>query len=307
MDDIVVGIDGSDNAQDALIWAWREARVRGAALKIVTSVDSAWFRSPSTVDSAYEESSAALGRRQQKLLDDAVAFVRSDPRASETSITTVHENGQVVPTLLRLAGESSMLVVGRRGLGRLGRLVMGSVSAGLARESQIPVTVVPAEWLPTTASDRDDDDDGLIDPGPVVVGMDGSEPSLAALRHGIDCARRTGARLKVVACWQLATIGPMLISNGWAPPIEDYEQHMQEMVDAALAKVAHLLGDFDSDRVIRVIEHALPTAGLLMHSATAQRLVVGHRGHGGFDRLLLGSVSSQLLEHADCPVTVVRV
>ena len=221
--------------------------------------------------------------------------------------------GAAATALLARAERAEMLVVGSRGLGRLGRLVLGSVSSAVVQGAvRVPVTVVRSA---PDADGTDGDAAGgaaaggatspaAVDAPPrVVVGVDGSRTSVHAVRHGLEVARRTGAVLDAVFCWEIVTLAPLPDSWGWTPPIDDYEKFAGEQLDRALEAAGV---DLPEDRLRRSVVHAHPAKGLIEAAQGAERLVVGNRGTGGFDRLLLGSVSRQAVEYASCPVTVVR-
>ncbi len=138
----------------------------------------------------------------------------------------------------------------------------------------------------------------------VVVGVDGSEPSLAALRWAHFIAEATGSTLDVVAVWEPTTAFG-LVGEGWGalPTDWDPETITREMLDLALKSV------FGDDLPVGCESRVVSgnTAQVLLElSARAQMLVVGSRGHGGFASLLLGSVSSACSEHATGPVLVVH-
>jgi nucleotide-binding universal stress UspA family protein len=137
----------------------------------------------------------------------------------------------------------------------------------------------------------------------IVVGVDGSPGSRAALRWAHDEARLRAADLVVVNVWQY----PMMTSLpafGAMPPPDDLGTEAQ----AALLKTLSDEGvDATGDLpVTTVVAEGAPAAALLEAAADADLLVVGSRGHGGFTGLLLGSVSQQCASHAVCPVVVVR-
>ncbi len=321
---IFVGVDGSRHADSALLWAWLESQSRAVRLTAVHGgADSTTV--PEIIGSphAHGHESTVLSDAVTRLGDSLQgkhAALRPGPLpvpkdSAALNVQGTSVSGPIVPGLLEAASAGQMLVVGRRGLGRLGRIFMGSVSAGLAREAQIPVTIVPVNW-PSAASPEEtapavsslvDAPVDAADRPRVVVGVDGSAASAAALEHGVEVARRTGAVLDAVACWQLMLVAPLPHGQGWAPPLEDYQEHVSEMLTTTLAAALVAAGPLPADQVRAVVEHASPAQGLLLHAAGAERLIVGHRGHGGFDRLLLGSVSSQMIEHAPCPVTVMRI
>ena len=138
------------------------------------------------------------------------------------------------------------------------------------------------------------------EPGPIVVGFDGSEHAKTALTWALRQAELTGARLVAVTCWEY----PM--NFGWVPPFpSDFrpDEDARRMLDEAIeqAQIGH--GHLDVDRV--VVE-GNPAQVLLDTAKGADLLVLGTRGHGGFTGLLLGSVSEYCVAHAGCPVVVVR-
>ncbi len=144
-------------------------------------------------------------------------------------------------------------------------------------------------------------------PGGVVVGVDGSEPSLSALRWGAFMASATGSTLMVASAWQATpTLGLVgLVGDGWgSPPSEwDPDAVSRQTLDMALHTV---FGDEPPAGLDARVLQGNTAQVLLELSADARMLVVGSRGHGGFTGLLLGSVSSACTEHATCPVLVIH-
>ena len=135
----------------------------------------------------------------------------------------------------------------------------------------------------------------------IVVGVDGSEQSVQALRWAQRLAASTGARLDAVAAWQF----PVAAAWGTAAipmnldPEHDMEKVLTETIDAVFAT--------DRPAGLRlIVEQGHPARVLVDRSAGALMVVVGSRGHGGFAGLLLGSVSAYVAEHARCPVLVVH-
>ena len=136
--------------------------------------------------------------------------------------------------------------------------------------------------------------------GRIVVGVDGSPPSLDALSWAARQAELTGAGLEVVMCWEWPS------SLGWAVPVPDDfdpEGDIRRTLDTALTPVraAHPGVALEG----RVVEgHPAPV--LVEASKDADLLVVGSRGHGGFVGMVIGSVSEHCALHARCPVLVYR-
>lgn len=133
--------------------------------------------------------------------------------------------------------------------------------------------------------------------GCVVVGVDGSEPSLQALRWAAKIADASGAHVDAVAAWHYS------IPFGWALPAWDPRADMDRILKAAVD--AALGPRLPADTNLIVCE-GNPINVLLEHSAGALMVVVGSRGHGGFGGMPLGSVSAAVAEHATCPVLVVH-
>jgi nucleotide-binding universal stress UspA family protein len=136
----------------------------------------------------------------------------------------------------------------------------------------------------------------------VVVGVDGSECSRDALRFAVAEARMRGARLHVVTAWSVP-VG--VYAGSFAAPMDygTFESSAAAISTGAVAEVHELAPELDVDASTPDSQAA---SALLEASEHADLLVVGSRGHGGFARLLLGSVSAQLAHHAPCPVTIIR-
>lgn len=133
--------------------------------------------------------------------------------------------------------------------------------------------------------------------GRVVVGVDGSASSRAALRWAAAQAALTGASLEAVIAWHSPTSYGFPILSG-----EDWAEAATTVLDDALRDV---LGE-GAAAVERRILNGHPARMLLDASKDADLLVVGSRGHGGFVGVLLGSISEYVVTHASCPVVVVR-
>ncbi|WP_338403887.1 universal stress protein [Cellulosimicrobium arenosum] len=288
---MIVGVDGSDEAGYALDWALREAASLDAPLTVVHAWEPTWHDGPRAAGADVPADVAAERLERVRAWLDA-ARARAGEPAARVDATAHAPRGDAAATLLRLsqdAGPADALVVGRTGRGRLGRLVLGSVPSAVVQHATVPVTVVRGPGL---------------GPGrPVVVGVDGSPTSVHAVRHAAAVALRTGAALEVLLCWQITSLAPLPDSWGWAPPIDDYERFAAVRLDEVLDTAGVGLPD---DRVVRSVRHVTPPKGVIEASSHAGRLVLGNRGAGGFDRLLVGSVTRHAVEYAHCPVTVVR-
>ncbi|TLM73588.1 universal stress protein [Pseudarthrobacter sp. NamB4] len=133
----------------------------------------------------------------------------------------------------------------------------------------------------------------------IVVGVDGSEASIAALRQAQRLATPLGAKVLANAYWDYPQVYTGYVMMG----IEGFEERAAEILDEAVRTA------FDGDTPSNVISSLIrghPRESLIEASREADMVVVGRRGNGGFGGLLLGSVSSALVAHAHCPVLVVH-
>lgn len=135
--------------------------------------------------------------------------------------------------------------------------------------------------------------------GTIVVGVDGSAASRRALRWAAEEARLRGAALQAVMAWEYEIFGA-LPGDAIALPEEDKGPKMQEHLEGI---VRSELGD-EADVEIRPV-YGSPSEALIEAGVGAEMIVVGSRGMGGFKRLVLGSVSSQVVHHAHVPVVVI--
>lgn len=137
----------------------------------------------------------------------------------------------------------------------------------------------------------------------IVVGVDGSGGSRAALAWAFAEAKRRGATVKAVAAWQYpyVALAPTPLGGGVVAPAAEMQSASAEALETVLADV----GVPDGVTVERVIVEGSASHVLLDAAEGADLLVVGARGHGGFAGLLLGSVATQCVNHAKVPTVVV--
>jgi nucleotide-binding universal stress UspA family protein len=142
--------------------------------------------------------------------------------------------------------------------------------------------------------------------GVIVVGVDHSAGARSALRFALEEARLRQATLRVIHAWQFEYAGATGFQGLFPGPVvefEDLRQGAEAALDVTLKEVA---ADAGGVTIEHRVEHGPPAGVLVEESRTADLLVVGSRGHGGFSQLLLGSVSQQCAQHAFCPVVIVR-
>lgn len=270
MDAIVVAVGGSA-ADRVLDWAAAEARDAGLPLTAV-HVRSGRRGADGTAPADLEDRVAA-----------ACARVGADVATSVETTSAEH----VADALTSL--DARLLVLGRRAR----RRTPGRITTAVLERARVPVTVVPHGEDARTAPG-----------GPVVVGVDGSRHACEALRHAAAVAVRRDAVLEAVLAWQITSLAPLPGKEwGYVPPLDEYEKHAAGLLDEVVAQ-SHVT--LPGDRLVRTVVHAPPVRALLEAATRAERLVVGHRGLTGIDRVLLGSVSREVVAHAACPVTVTR-
>jgi nucleotide-binding universal stress UspA family protein len=133
----------------------------------------------------------------------------------------------------------------------------------------------------------------------IVVGVDGSEASIEALRQAQSLAVPLGAQVIATVCWEF----PQVYGGYVAMGIDDFEESAKQVLKESLAKV---FGPDLPDNVVSRVVRGHTRESLIEASREADMIVLGRRGHGGFGGLLIGSVSSACVAHAHCPVLVVH-
>jgi nucleotide-binding universal stress UspA family protein len=272
--DIIIGYDGSPGSNEALDWAVHEARLRGTPLTIC----HAWTLQPLVTAGADAPDPAR--ERAERVLADGVQHARA-AAAPGADVRPLLASGPAARVLCEQSAETRLMVVGSRGIGGLPGLLLGSVSLQVATHAQAPVTVVRGHWRPAFGQY----------PAPVVVGADGSPGSRVALEFAITEAEVRDVPL-IAVCALCDSAG--VVGNA-------------RSVEAAFgAAVDRLQAEHPGTVVQRRVEPGAPRSALLTAASGGQLLVVGARGRGGLEEMLLGSVSLALLHYAACPVAVVR-
>ena len=139
----------------------------------------------------------------------------------------------------------------------------------------------------------------------IIVGVDGSDSSRAALLWAYNEASHHAASITVVSTWHPPAL-PMTPPYGSLPPEGYVSQPERDALDLLERFVAELDARTPPVDLRTVVEKGNPAEVLIKYSREADMVIVGSRGHGGFAGMLLGSVSQHLVAHADCPVVVVR-
>ncbi len=291
---LVVGVDGTPAAERVLDCALLEGQLTGRPVRAV----NAW-QAPVWVGGAlgyvydYDVFSAGIATEDdaQRLTEELVTKARArQVTDAPVDVTVEVREGTAATVLDEVAHGAALLVVGGRGHGPLTSALLGSATAHVLHHAPCPVMVVPEHGAPT-ASYRQ-----------VVVGVDGSEPSRAALRWAQHEARVHGCPLLAVHAWLLATLptGPSLFAG---PEVAAFERACEDWLGA---EVREVLGEAPDDEVRTKPVHGTASQVLLDEAGPQDLLVLGTRGRGGFAGLRLGSVSSQCARHAHGVVVVLR-
>ena len=283
---VVVAVDGSTESDAATRWAGREAEMRGSPITlmhVVVPVVVSWpVGSLQGSFSRWQEDNArdVIGQAQRVLLSE---FDVSELPAVHTEV----RHGNDVTELTDASGKAQMIVVGSRGMGAIGGALLGSVSSGLMHHARCPVAVV-----------HNDEAHAADSISPVVVGIDGSPASEAAIALAFDEASRRGVDLVALHAWSDVGVLPAL-GMDW----KEYEDQGHEVLGERLAGWHEQYPDVQIEKRIVCDQ---PARWLIDESQRAQLVVVGSHGRGGFKGMLLGSVSRAVAQHADSPVLVVR-
>jgi nucleotide-binding universal stress UspA family protein len=282
---VVVGVDGSQAALDAVRWAAAEAPNAQCPLSLVHTLE--WplvgFPVPAGLKAGWTQEMHEQGRRWLQDAQEAAEL------AAPGIPTQVHLcTGDPRERLLAEAQHAHELVVGSRGLGGFTGMLLGSTSATVSQHASCPVVVVHGGGAPA---------------GPVVVGLDGSPASEQALGYAFQAAARAGAALRAVHAWDDlgALHSPMAPAE--VLPVDEIEAAALRML---AEQVASWQEKYRNVAVEGQVIHERPAAALIELGGLARMIVVGSRGRGGFARLLLGSVSQAVVRHASCPVVVCR-
>lgn len=282
---VLVGFDGSTDAQRALEWGIAEAAERNAALHVVVSQGPRLSSYPRPIDEV-------VAARTRKWVEQAQDTLRE--AGLPTDLVEIAD-GPPAEVLVNGSDASTLVVLGSQGYGRISGPYLGSVSQHVTRYAAGPVVVVRPAANPGSTR--------------IVVGVDGSGGSEDALEFAFERASRTGAALFVLYGWRSQAALAMgmggTVPFGATVPVDVAE----ETAGAELLLAETVAGLAEKYPDVEVYREAIPVPAaraLADASQNAAMVVVGSRGRGAWAGLLLGSVSQAVLHHAECPVAIVR-
>jgi len=289
MTGIVVGVDGSEFSEQALVWAVRESELRDLPLRAVLAwdwLDQHHSGGPHRFEPSYGEADALAA------LKAYVEHALGPARASKVE----HVVACDLPAraLLEASQGAALLVVGARGLGGFQGLLVGSVSQHCLHHAACPIAII----RPDAALAHGEHVEHVER---VVVGVDGSTAALPALAWGVEEARIRSASLAVVHAWQVPAVA-VVASMGLSIDPAVFDEEARRIIDDALGRVdtTGLAGPIE-----RLVACGGPAPTILEAAKGADLIVAGSRGQGGFTGLHLGSVSHHLAHHAASPLVII--
>ena len=285
---IVVGVDGSEGSIEAMRWAAHEAARHRLTMHVMTCAEL-----PVAVEAGMVGAGGYTGHTMEALVADqedinhrAVMLARSFGLGIEVSGETVL--GSPAYAILSAAHDYDTVVVGATSHpGRLADL-LGSVATVVAHRATGPAVIVHGTGRRDTRLGR------------IVVGVDGSPSCDAALMWAAGEAEVSGAEIVLVHGWSYPYAG---LRAGVNEPRDEMRLDAMRTLEASTSRLREIAPGIECQSIVS--EHA-PAKALIDAAANADLVVVGSRGRGGFSALLLGSVSRTVLQHAPCPVVVVR-
>ncbi|MCV7174989.1 universal stress protein [Mycolicibacterium sphagni] len=284
---VVAGIDGSETALGAAQWAAGFATRHALPLTLLHAIPKLDWHFASA-DPPAELPRSADG-------DSALAAAETAVRSTnpDLAIRTAAVKGAVA-TALSDASESARLVV--VGTGAADHRALGGHAVRIAHRTHCPVVV----WRQPVARRTGK-------PLPVIVGIDESDASTRALAEAFDIAGMLHAPLTVVHMWEIGAAVGMGDLGGqgfmdWEL-LDLLQSRQRQRMDDLVAPFAR---KYRNAHVTTIFQDISPAKGLTDLSREAQLVVVGSHGRGKLADSILGSVSQNLIHHAECPVLVVR-
>lgn len=296
---VLVGIDGSANAETAMWWAVDIALATKRPLRLLTCYSlpvmvglgaAAGYMGPMLTTDEIREIDAA----NRKVLEDLKSKVAKEQPG--LSVELFIDQGSPATALLKASDDAAMIVLGTRGIGSAHALVLGSVSYAVAHRAKCPVVLVP-ETSQRAAGGR------------VVIGVDGSKNSVQAAIWGLHFAEALERPVELVTAWQYpyAAMSPE-IGMVMGPDIEELRQAMKRDARKLVDQVRMQLSVDEHSHVSITTDtvEGSSTEALIEHSQTKDILVVGSRSKSMLATALLGGTTLALAHRSKCPVAIVH-
>ncbi|UFR06819.1 universal stress protein [Streptomyces sp. Go40/10] len=294
---VTVGLDDSPESRAAAEWAAREALLRGLPLKIVHVQEP----TPRYVARTPLLDLDGYRRWAERLAHESADGIRL--RHPGIEVATEQLTGTAADALCEAAGFAELLVLGSRGLGRVGGFMVGSVSLGVVARAERPVVLV-------RAGEQAADEHGMDPAGvpsaaapfrPVVLGLDIAEPDDTLLGFAFDAAARRKAALRAVHAWP----EPPTSLHGFATDAEFHDSLARGQASLLGKVLGPWREKFPDVEVIEASRCGSAAQVLVSDSRDASLVVVGRRIRTGSFGTHIGHVTQSALHHIAAPVAVV--
>ena len=277
---ILVAVDNSESGRNALHQAFKLA-----------NEEKCWITVTSVVPS-YDGEIELLGIKDiraalRKPCDEALAEVEKIAKTERMLVKTVCEEGEVHERIVDLADAENcdVIVMGRSGLHRIERALIGSVTARVIGHTQRDVLVVP--------------NGTVVGWKKIVLATDGSKYSVKAMERAISFAKSYGGELRVISVVNVPSEfyaeAPQAVDD-LVKKAKGYVAEVKKQAEAAGVRSETFVGEAEADEAITN----------LAKEQTADMIVIGSHGRTGLRRLLMGSVAERVIGYAPCPVLVVK-
>jgi nucleotide-binding universal stress UspA family protein len=277
---LLVAVDGSESSMHALKESFKFAINEKSWITVVSVV-------PHYTGDLDSVAVGDIMASMRKPCEDALLKAREMAEREKALIKTVYEEGEPYERIIDLAESENcdLIVMGRRGLRRLERMLVGSVTARVIGYSPIDILVVPRD---TTVSWET-----------ILLATDGSKYSMTATKRAIDFAESYGGELKAIS-----VVDVPAEFYGEAPQIVDdmikkakgYAEDVKKQAESAGVKTETFVREGESYLAITD----------LARKQDINTIVMGSHGRTGLKRLLMGSVTEKVIGHSPCPVLVVK-
>ena len=278
---ILVAVDGSESGRNALRQAFRFASDEKCWITVTSVIPP--FTGDLDLTGVKGDVRASLAKPCQDALHEAEQLARED----RALIKTVCEEGETYERIVDLADAQNcdIIVMGRRGLRKVERTMVGSVTARVIGHTQRDVLVVPAG--------------AVLGWKKILVGTDGSKFSDIAVNKAIDFAKAYGGALVVVSIVDVPTEfyaeAPQAVED-LVSKAKSYTAAVKKKAEAAGVKAETFVGESETyEAIIK-----------LAKDEAVDVIVMGSHGRTGLRRLLMGSVTEKVIGHANCPVLVAK-
>lgn len=301
---VVAGYDASPESKLAVTWAATVAQRRGRPLRVVTATGV----DPSS-PTAYRAGVAVESKRRADALAQEGAQIARE--TAEIDIESAGVEHEAVVALVKESQNAELLVIGNRGHGRVRGALLGTVAFSVAIHATCPIAVVRDSLRPLPSPEY-----------PILAASDGSPASFAAVVEAARLCSETDATLKILVAYDAPSRAPQLVasypadetsSDVWQRVEEEpgrdgrsTRQHQREAATIAQDAAAAAREKYPDVPIELIVAGGRAERAILDAAEGASVIVVGARGRGEFASLLLGSVSRDVIQHADCAVYIVR-